>query len=44
MCGLFGFSNYGDPIKNISDLVKSLWNNMLNIGEESQQPTIPSWD
>lgn len=29
---------------NISDLVKSLWNNMLNIGEESQQPTIPSWD
>ena len=29
---------------NISDLVKSLWNNMLNIGEESQSPSIPTWD
>lgn len=29
---------------NISDLVKSLWNNMLNIGEESQQPSIPTWE
>lgn len=29
---------------NISDLVKSLWNNMLNIGEESQAPSIPTWD
>ena len=29
---------------NISDLVKSLWNDMLNIGEESQQPSIPTWE
>lgn len=28
---------------NISELVKSLWNNMLNTGEESQQPTLPQW-
>ena len=29
---------------NISGLVKSLWNGMLNIGEESQQPSIPTWE
>lgn len=28
---------------NISDLVKSLWNNMLNTGEEKTDPTIPEW-
>lgn len=28
---------------NLSDLVKSLWNNMLNTGEENQTPTIPDW-
>lgn len=29
---------------NISNLVKSLWNGMLDIGEESQAPSIPTWD
>lgn len=28
---------------NISDLVKSLWNNMLNMGKEEQAPEIPEW-
>lgn len=28
---------------NISELVKSLWNNMLSTGENNQQPTIPNW-
>lgn len=28
---------------NLSELVKSLWNNMLNTGEQNNQPTIPSW-
>ena len=29
---------------NISELVKSLWNNMLNTGENNQQPEIPEWN
>lgn len=29
---------------NISELVKSLWNNMLNIGEDNTDPTIPEWE
>lgn len=29
---------------NISDLVKSLWNGMLKMGEKDQQPTIPDWN
>lgn len=29
---------------NISALVKSLWNNMLGMGEENQDPTIPEWN
>lgn len=29
---------------NISELVKSLWNNMLNTGKNNQQPTIPEWN
>lgn len=29
---------------NISDLIKSLWNGMLNIGEEGNQPSIPEWN
>jgi len=29
---------------NISELVKSLWNNMLNTGENNQEPTIPEWN
>ncbi len=28
---------------NISQLVKSLWNNMLNTGKNNQQPSIPDW-
>ena len=28
---------------NISDLVKSLWNEMLNTGETDTQPSIPDW-
>ncbi len=29
---------------NISELVKSLWNNMLNTGENNQEPSIPEWN
>ena len=29
---------------NISDLVKSLWNNMLNTGKTGEQPSIPQWN
>lgn len=29
---------------NISELVKSLWNNMLNMGEAEQAPEIPEWE
>lgn len=29
---------------NISELVKSLWNNMLNTGENDATPTIPQWE
>ena len=28
---------------NISELVKSLWNNMLQTGEDNVDPTIPTW-
>lgn len=28
---------------NLSELVKSLWNGMLNTGETGQQPEIPEW-
>lgn len=28
---------------NISDLIKSLWNGMLDLGEEGAEPTIPTW-
>lgn len=28
---------------NISELVKSLWNGMLQNGEENTQPSIPTW-
>ena len=28
---------------NISELVKSLWNGMLNVGENDIQPSIPTW-
>ena len=29
---------------NISELVKSLWNDMLNTGENNQEPSIPEWN
>ena len=29
---------------NISELVKSLWNGMLNTGKEQQEPSIPQWN
>lgn len=29
---------------NISELVKSLWNNMTNIGEDGQDVTVPNWE
>jgi hypothetical protein len=29
---------------NISELVKSLWNNMLNTGETGGEPEIPEWN
>lgn len=29
---------------NISELVKSLWNNMLDTGENNHEPSIPSWN
>lgn len=29
---------------NISDLVKSLWNSMTEIGEEGADPEIPEWE
>ena len=28
---------------NLSQLVKSLWNDMLNMGEKEQSPDIPTW-
>lgn len=28
---------------NLSELVKSLWNGMLDTGETGQQPEIPEW-
>ena len=28
---------------NLSELVKSLWNGMLNLGEAGVDPTIPNW-
>lgn len=28
----------------LSELVKSLWNGMLNMGEENQDPSVPTWD
>lgn len=29
---------------NISELVKSLWNNMQTMGKKNQDPTLPSWN
>ena len=29
---------------NLSDLVKSLWNGMTNVGEEGAPVTVPPWD
>ena len=28
---------------NISDLIKSLWNGMRDLGEDGAEPTIPTW-